>query len=154
LSVSGPWRNDDFQLASLCLCKVMTQTYAAFVFIFFSGIAALFQLALAAGAPWGSVAMAGKYPGRWPASMRVVALVQAVLLLALGGVVIVRAGLVFPDWLETTRTLIWGVVAISSASGIMNLITPVRLERLLWAPVGVALTISSLIVALGAPSRV
>jgi hypothetical protein len=133
---------------------MMTETYAALVFAFFCGIATLFQLALAAGAPLGSVAMAGKYPGRWPASMRVVALVQAALLFALGGVVMVRAGLVFPGWLETASTLIWGVVAISSVSFVMNLITPVRLERLLWAPVGAGLTISSLVVALGAPSRV
>ena len=127
----------------------MFETNAAFVFVFFCGIAVLFQLALAAGAPWGGVAMAGKYPGRWPAPMRVAALVQAVFLLFLALLVMVRAGLIFPDWLETSRSWIWGVVAISAASCVMNLITTVRLERLLWAPVGAALTISSLMVAFG-----
>ena len=62
---------------------MMFEANAAFVFVFFCGIAVLFQLALAAGAPWGGVAMAGKYPGRWPAPMRVAALVQAVFLLFL-----------------------------------------------------------------------
>jgi hypothetical protein len=128
---------------------MMTETYAALAFAFFCCIAVLFQLAIAAGAPWGSVAMAGKYPGRWPAAMRVAALVQAALLLALGVVVLVRAGLVLTDWLATSRSLIWGVVAISIASFVMNLITPVRMERLLWAPVGAVLTISSLVVAFG-----
>jgi uncharacterized membrane protein len=130
----------------------MTETYAAWMFAFFCSIAVLFQLALAAGAPWGGVAMAGKYPGRWPAPMRVAAVVQATLLLALMACVIVRAGLVWPQWLEMSRHLIWVVCAISSASFVMNLVTPVRLERLLWAPVGAALTVSSLIVALGIPA--
>lgn len=125
----------------------MTSIYASFVFAFFCSIAVLFQLALAAGAPWGNAAMAGKYPGRWPARMRVIALVQAAFLTSLGVLVMVRAGLVFPGWLETSRHWVWGVVAISFASFVMNLITPVRLERLLWAPVGAALTISSWVVA-------
>lgn len=128
---------------------MMIETYAALVFSFFCGIVVLFQLALAAGAPWGGVAMAGKYPGRWPAPMRVAAVVQAGLLLAFGVVVMVRAGLVFPDWYQTSCGLIWGVVAISAVSCVMNLITPVRMERLLWAPVGAVLTICSLMVAFG-----
>lgn len=127
---------------------IMSASYAAFVFAFFCGIAVLFQLAMAAGAPWGDVAMAGKYPGRWPTPMRVAALFQASLLSAMGMLVLVRAGLFFPDWLETSRSLIWGAVAISTASLVMNMITPVRLERLLWAPLGAALTVSSLMVAL------
>ena len=80
--------------------------------------------------------------------MRVAALIQASLLSTMGVLVLVRAGLLFPDWLETSRNLIWGVVAISAASLTMNMITPVRLERLLWAPIGSALTVSSVIVAL------
>ena len=80
--------------------------------------------------------------------MRVAALIQASLLSTMGILVLVRAGLFFPDWLETSHSLIWGVVAISTASLAMNMITPVRLERLLWAPVGAALTVSSLMVAL------
>lgn len=126
-----------------------TETYAAFVFLFFCSIASLFQLALAAGAPFGGLAMAGKFPGRWPAPMRLAALIQAALLLAFGVLVLARAGLVLPELHEPSRSWIWGVVGISLASFVMNMMTPVRLERLLWAPVGAALTISSLIVALG-----
>lgn len=146
-------------LAAMAACAslaarnlTMTDAYAAWMFAFFCSIAVLFQLALAAGAPWGGVAMAGKYPGRWPAPMRVVAVVQATLLLAMMACVMVRAGLVWPQWLEMSGVLIWVVCAISTASCVMNLATPVRLERLLWAPVGAALSVSSLVVALGTPA--
>lgn len=146
-------------LAAMAACATltarnltMTEVYAAWMFAFFCSIAVLFQLALAAGAPWGGVAMAGKYPGRWPAPMRMAAVAQAALLLALMACVMVRAGLMWPQWLELSRHAIWVVCAISLASFVMNLITPVRLERLLWAPVGAALTASSLIVALFAPT--
>ena len=124
--------------------------YAALVFVLFCGIAVLFQLALAAGAPWGDVAMAGKYPGRWPARMRLAALVQAAVLSSLGILVMVRAGLILPNALEWSRSWIWCVVAISFLSFVMNLVTPVRLERILWAPVGAVLTASSLMVAFSA----
>lgn len=54
-----------------------------------------FQLALAAGAPWGSFAMGGAYPGTFPPALRVAAVVQAALLLALAGIVLARAPVAF-----------------------------------------------------------
>jgi hypothetical protein len=44
----------------------MNTYYAALVFGFFIAVVAIFQLALAVGVPWGNVAMAGKFPGRFP----------------------------------------------------------------------------------------
>jgi hypothetical protein len=56
-----------------------------------------FQLALALGAPWGAYAMGGAYPGRFPPALRVAAVVQAVLLGLMAGVVLARAGLMLPE---------------------------------------------------------
>jgi hypothetical protein len=48
---------------------------------------AVFQLALALGAPWGSYAMGGAFPGQYPTFMRIEALFGAALLAVMAGVV-------------------------------------------------------------------
>jgi hypothetical protein len=57
-----------------------------------------FQLALAAGAPWGSYAMGGAFPGRFPPVMRIAAIAQAALIVLQCLVVLSRAGLILPSW--------------------------------------------------------
>jgi hypothetical protein len=114
-----------------------------------SGMAALFQLALAAGMPWGKLAMGGRFPGRLPALMRVVCLLQAAVLGLLATIVCARAGMPAPASIAQAPQMIWGVVAFSLLSTGANLATPSRPERLLWAPVAVLLTVCSTAVALG-----
>lgn len=125
----------------------MNSYFAALVFGFFTVLVCLFQLALAAGVPWGNVAMAGKYPGRWPPAMRVVALVQIFVLLFLAAIVWARAGIIFPQWLHVSEKLIWGAVVFGVLGFILNLITPVKWERIIWAPVTAILLVSSTVVA-------
>jgi hypothetical protein len=120
---------------------------AAFGYAVATAGVALFQLALALGAPWGSFAMGGAFPGQFPPSMRVAALVQIVVLGVLALVVLSRAGVVFPDW-RASRWLIWVVVAFSAVSLVLNLITPSGGERLIWAPVAAFLLACSVVVAL------
>jgi hypothetical protein len=104
-----------------------------------------FQLALAAGAPWGAYAMGGMFPGRLPPSLRVAAFAQAALIAAMALVVLSRAGLVFPGWAGRRR--VWLVVAFAAVSLVLNLITPSAGERALWAPVALLLLVSSTVVA-------
>lgn len=106
-----------------------------------------FQIALAAGAPWGAFAMGGAFPGQFPPALRIAALIQAVLLLGLAAVVLARAGLILPRWARTARWLVWFVVAFSALSFILNLITPSAGERAIWAPVAFLMLASSGIVA-------
>lgn len=120
---------------------------AALVFSVFAGVVVGFQVALTLGAPWGEMAMGGRYPGRLPPKMRVAALVQAVLLAFLVLLVLVRAGLVLGELYEFSLWAIWFVVALCAVSAILNVITPSRKERLLWAPVTIVLTICSIVVA-------
>lgn len=121
---------------------------AATLFGFFGLVAVLFQLALAAGMPWGELAMGGRYPGRFPPALRFAALLQAGILGVLGLIVLVRAGIILPEWLTVSRKAIWGVVAFCALSLIANLITPSRRERMIWAPVAAILLLSSILVAL------
>lgn len=104
-----------------------------------------FQVALALGAPWGAFAMGGRSPGRFPPSLRLLALVQAVVLGLLALVVLDTAGrlsLGLADW------LIWLAVVVSGLSVAMNAASPSPQERRLWVPVGLVMLASSLVVAL------
>ncbi len=109
-----------------------------------------FQVALALGAPLGSYAMGGAFPGTFPPRMRVAALVQAVLLAGTVAIVLSRAGLVLPAWSGVVGWLIWGVVAIAATAVVLNAITPSAGERRLWVPVAAVMLVSSLVVALTA----
>jgi hypothetical protein len=136
---------------------------AAVTYALFTVVVVLFQLALAAGAPWGRYAMGGTmaYAGsrRLPPPMllRTAALVQAILLLLMAEVVLVRAG-----WIELYHFASCGaccgcgrrywltievVVVICAVSLLLNLITPSPDERRIWAPVAAILFCSSLTVA-------
>ena len=121
---------------------------AAIVFAVVTVGAAGFQIALALGAPWGAYAMGGKFPGQFPAPMRVAAVVQALVLIAFVGAVLNHAGLALDAWPSTELWLIWVVVAFSGVSLVLNSITSSKRERLVWVPVAVVMLASSLTVAL------
>ena len=120
---------------------------AALFFAVVTAAAVLFQLALAAGAPLGELAMGGAYPGQFPPALRVAAVVQGAILAALAAVVLARARVAFPRWERASRWAIWIVVAFSAVSAVLNTITPSARERMIWAPVGVTMFVSSLVVA-------
>jgi hypothetical protein len=111
-----------------------------------------FEIALAAGAPWGAYAMGGASPGQFPPALRIAAIIQALLLAGMAAVILVRAGLVLPGWSQVSRWLVWIVVALTALSLVLNLITPSAGERAIWAPTLALLLISSLIVAFSSSS--
>lgn len=121
---------------------------AATIYAFFTIVVALFQIALMLGAPWGHLAMGGKFPGRFPLKMRIAALIQALILTLLALIVLTRAGTILPAYYAFSNTAIWVVVGISATSLIMNLITPSKWERVLWAPVASILLACSAYIAL------
>ncbi len=82
---------------------------AAFLYAILSLGVVAFQMALAAGAPWGAFAMGGAFAGQFPPALRVAALIQAVLLLGMAGVVLSRADVSLPAWAGVSRWLIWFV---------------------------------------------
>jgi hypothetical protein len=126
---------------------MMLKRIAALLYAIISLAVVAFQIALAAGAPWGQFAMGGAFPGQFPPALRIAALIQAVLLLALVAVVLARAGVILSSWSRVSRWLIWFVVAFAALSFVLNLITPSAGERAIWAPVAFLLLLSSSIVA-------
>ena len=128
------------------------QRTAAIVFSVFTVGVIVFQLALAAGAPWGEYAMGGAYPGQFPPDLRVAAIIQAALLAGLIAVVLMRAGLLATRRFRLVSRLAWFVVAFTVVAFILNVITPSASERAIWAPVTLVLLVSSVIVATGKPS--
>jgi hypothetical protein len=126
----------------------LNPTFFANIFAIVALIAVLFQLALAAGMPWGHLAMGGRYPGKFPPQMRVGAIIQAALLAFLGMIVLSRAGVAFPGLYDLSNTLIWVAVAVSGISLVLNILTQSKWERILWAPIALVMTVSSIIVSL------
>jgi NADPH:quinone reductase-like Zn-dependent oxidoreductase len=107
-----------------------------------------FQIALAAGAPWGAYAMGGVFPGQFPLALRIAALAQAALIAGMAAVVMSRAGLILAGRSAASRWLVWLVVAFAAVSLVLNLITPSAGERAIWAPVALLLLASSAVVAI------
>ena len=121
---------------------------AALLYAVISAGVAAFQIALAAGAPWGAYAMGGASPGQLPPALRIAALVQAALIVGTAAIVLSRAGLILAGWSRVSRWLMWVVVAVAAVSLVLNLITPSAGEQALWAPVLLVLLASSLVVAI------
>lgn len=128
------------------------QRTAAIVFALFTTGVIAFQLALAAGAPWGEYAMGGAYPGQFPPALRVAAIIQAALLAGLIMVVLLRAGVLATRRFRLVSRLAWFVVAFNVVAFILNTITPSAGERAIWAPVTLVLLVCSVIVAIGKPA--
>lgn len=108
-----------------------------------------FQVALALGAPWGELTMGGSMPGRLSTSRRILAIVQALLLVVLALAVLSRAEVWHVMEPGLAGVLAWVAVGISLLTAILNGITPSVKERRLWFPVGIVLLICSLVVAPG-----
>ncbi len=125
------------------------RTLSAWVYAGATALVVAFQIALAAGAPWGEYAMGGASPGKFPPALRVSAIVQAALLALLAVSVLSRAGIVLPAWSRAARWLVWLAVVVSTLSLVLNLITPSSGERLLWVPVLIVLLVTSVLVATG-----
>src|SRR5688572_26869670 len=78
--------------------EISMTTAAAYIFAVLAISVASFQVALAGGMPWGRLTWGGKFSGTLPGYMRAFAVISAALLLAFTLVVVVRAGVVFPEW--------------------------------------------------------
>jgi len=121
---------------------------AAVVYAVLAAVVVIFQVALALGAPWGEMSMGGRYPGTYPPAMRGVAVVSALIVAFMAVVVLSRAGLAFPGYAQIAEWAIWLVVAYSGVGLVMNLATPSKKERAIWAPIVAVMLVCSVVVAL------
>lgn len=129
---------------------MLLEYLAALAYLVGTVVAVAFQLALAAGAPWGELAMGGRYPGRFPPPMRVLAVVQATILCVLALVVLDAAGVIALGWTTAVPWLRWLPVGFAALSVLVNATSPSPREKRLWVPVGLVLLVSSAVIALTA----
>jgi hypothetical protein len=126
----------------------MTVTISAMIFTGLTGIVIIFQGCLAAGMPWGDASMGGRYPGKYPPKMRVVAILNILTLLFMAAIVLSEADLLLPQLKSISGIGIWVIAAFFVIGTVLNTITPSRIERI-WAPVALIQVITSIIVAIG-----
>jgi len=129
------------------LIEIFMETKSAIIFTVFTFIVIIFQGCLAAGVPWGKASMGGKYPGKYPPKMRVVAVLNMLILAFIAAVVLSEANLMFLQLNKISGIGIWAIVIFFAIGTIMNTITPSKIERI-WAPVALIQLITSLIVAI------
>ena len=111
------------------------------------GIVILFQGCLAVGLPWGAASMGGKFPGKYPPKMRLVAVINMIILSIFIFIVLIRANILFSRFHLISIYIIWIVVLFSAMSVVLNSITKSKVERI-WIPVTAIHLVSSLIVAI------
>jgi hypothetical protein len=131
----------------------LPQLAAILAGVLIAGVA-LFQVALAAGAPYGEAVFGGKAPtdaGVLNPTFRALALVQALVLVLLAGILLARAGVITTTIVSvgTLGWLTWVVVGFLVLNTAANLTAPHPIER--WGMGSTTLVLSglTLVIALG-----
>jgi len=104
-----------------------------------------FQIALAAGVPWGQAAYGGA-SARLAPRLRVASVVAAIVWSAAAAVVLGRGGVIA---VALSDILIWIVVGLLALGIVANTATRSRIERAIWLPFSLVATALGVIVALG-----
>ncbi len=112
-----------------------------------TGLAAVtvFQLCLAAGAPWGAAAWGGADPGQLSAELRVASAFAACFWLLAAFTALARGGMAAsPVPYALSRYGTWALTALLAIGAVMNAASQSRWERFGWAPIVFVLAILSL----------
>lgn len=111
---------------------------------------AVFQVALAFGAPLGRAAWKGTHV-RLPSGLRTASAIAALFWVLAAAVVLGRAGFaVSPLSPAVARSGTWILVGLLPLGAVMNFASPSRWERYLWGPVALILAGFCFVVARGA----
>ena len=110
-------------------------------------VIAVFQVALAAGAPLGRAAWGGAV-ARLPSRLRRASAVSAVIWLVGAVVILGRVGIeIVPLPAIVTTVGAWVLVVVSVLGAIVNVASSSRWERFGWGPLALLLAFLSLVVA-------
>jgi hypothetical protein len=111
-------------------------------------IVAVFQLALALGAPFGKAAWGGRHSGVLPARLRLASAVAGILVYPpIIVIVLSSAGLIDADLVPgNTTAAMWTLAALFLVGTIANAVSRSTTERW-WAPVSLAIAICCGVVA-------
>jgi hypothetical protein len=128
---------------------VTVTTAAAITAAVILGGLAVFQLALALGAPYGRYAWGGRY-AVLPTPLRIASLITMAVYALCAVILLDRAGVI--DVLgnaELVRIATWVMVGLFAVGTLMNLASRSADERRVMTPVALVLCLLSLVVALG-----
>lgn len=125
----------------------MTITLAVIASIILAGLA-IFQLALALGAPMGKYAWGGKHKGTLPAKLRIGSAISIALYAIFAVVALDKAGAI--DVLDDSvvNVAIWVIVAYSFVGILMNAISRSKPERYTMTPIVTVLAVLFLMISL------
>jgi hypothetical protein len=127
----------------------MLTTIAAGFLVATTALVALFQIALALGAPWGAYAYGGARVGKLPVGFRINSVVSAVVMVAIAGHYLAQLGVFTPVLDSAGNSVVnWVLVAFTGLGAIANNITRSKLERAAWGIPTILMFIAALIVAL------
>ena len=127
----------------------MLDAFASGFLVFAFTATALFQLALALGAPMGEYAYGGQIVGKLPIAYRVSSSFSFFLMLAIAGHYLAQLGVV-PKLLapDLNQLANWGLIGFAVSAAVLNNITKSKKEKQLWGSTTIAMLIASIIVAL------
>ncbi|MFS2241227.1 hypothetical protein [Microbacterium sp. OR16] len=114
-------------------------------------LVAVFQIALAAGAPWGRFAWGGSHQVL-PTRLRVGSAVSVLIYAVIAATAFTRVGAVQLLPKDLAVVAMWVVVGYFTLGILMNAASRSRPERLAMVPTTVVLAVLSLLIALGAGS--
>lgn len=118
------------------------------VFIALLGLLALFQLALALGAPWGRLAFGGEHEGALPGRLRIAAACTILIYALFAIIALSHLGAIRLLPAPVAGIGIWVVFGILALSALANLLSRSRLERAMMTPIAAVLAILALLIAL------
>jgi hypothetical protein len=112
------------------------------------GVLIVFQLALAAGAPWGSAAYGGVNPGVLKKGFRINSLVFGLVIYPLIALYVIDAAdLAAVEWLPgSTAVVMWIETAFFGLGTVANIASRSPIERW-WAPVSLVLCVCCAVLA-------
>lgn len=121
---------------------------AVALFTLIIAILAVFQLALAAGAPLGRYAWGGRCEGKLPVGLRVGSAASVLLYIFFALTMLDQAGMIDVFPVGFSRFAIWVMFALLCLSAVANLASRSKRERITMTPVALLLAALTLITAL------
>ncbi len=126
-------------------------TAAAVIAVALLALLAVFQSALALGAPWGQAAWGGRHRRTLPAGLRLASAATAVAACPLMALYVLRSAEVIdaPPLPGAGAVAMWVLVGYFALGTLANLASRSPRERF-WGPVALALAVCCAVIALGA----
>jgi len=124
---------------------------ASIIAIVLVGVIAVFQVALAAGAPFGAAAWGGRHPGVLPDGFRVASGIAGLIVYpAIAWLIADASGVTDAPGLPwSDASALWALTGLFGLGAVANAASRSRIERL-WAPVSLGLAICCAVIARGA----